>query len=269
MRRTWLAWLRVTFAPMACALLLAGVTGCGDEHVVPVVAWTLRASTRAPGAEPRAITLPAHVGELVSREDAEYTLDADVALPPDLRGRDLTLAVVRLPTRASLRAGGAPVAPLDDPPDGYRSDGPQRWRIPAAASDVDHLPLSLTLAHGWAQSEWLDTVPRLSATPHGDVRFVVVRAFNRLTAQNALGMAAFSAYLYLVIYLSDRRRVSYAWFALTGSVALTYPLFELGWMQRHLGPHCGPRSPIRSIRTGSRRCRISLLLVVGLWPSPR
>jgi hypothetical protein len=242
MRRTWLAWLRVTFAPMARALVLACacvvLAGCGDDRVVPVAAWTLRASTRAgePDAGARAISLPAHVGGLVSREDAEYTLDAEVTLPPDLRGRDLTLAVVRLPARAWLRAGGAPMAPLDDPPAGYRSDGPQRWRIPAAASDAERLRLTLTLDHGWAQSEWLDTVPRLSATPSGDLRFVVIRAFNRLTAQNALGMAAFSAYLYLVIYLSDRRRVSYVWFALTGTFPLTYPLFELGWMQSLLGP---------------------------------
>ena len=242
MRRIWLAWLRVTFARMACARVVVCacvfLAGCGGDHVVPVAAWTLRASARVPGAEARAITLPAHVGGLVSREDAEYTLDADVTLPADLRGQDLTLAVVRLPARAWLRAGDVLMAPLDDPPEGYRSDGPQRWRIPAAASDVEHLPLSLTLDHGWAQSEWLDTVPRLSATPHGDLRFVVIRAMNRLTAQNALGMAAFSAYLYLIIYLSDRRRarVSYAWFALTGSLPLTYPLFELGWMQSLVGP---------------------------------
>lgn len=57
-----------------------------------------------------------------------------------------------------------------------------------------------------------------------------------MSAYVALGLALFSAYLYLGVYLTDRRRTAYGWFALTGLSGALYPLFETAIAQRFLGP---------------------------------
>jgi serine/threonine-protein kinase len=227
--------LRTSLVALAITLLL--VVGCGgargDGGVVSVTAWTLE----APSGARAAVKLPAHVGDHLAPSDARYTLRSDVPIPAAMRGSPLTLAILLLHGHATLVAGDAVMEPLDAGPEtGYRHAGAKRWRIPADAARGDHIALALTIDNRWSQATWLDTPPRLSATPRGDPAFLAARAFNYVSAAAAMSLAIFAGYLYAVIFLSDRRRVMYAWFALTGLASVVYPSFVVGWAVDLLGP---------------------------------
>ena len=60
----------------------------------------------------------------------------------------------------------------------YRKSGNHSWRIPASQSARGALSLELEIPHTWAQSGWIHTVPRVSATVAGDSYFLFVRGFN-------------------------------------------------------------------------------------------
>jgi serine/threonine-protein kinase len=207
-------------------------TGCSDPGATEVRAWTFV----APDGARSAVVLPTHVNDRLPRATTTYRLETRVAVPAD--GADRVLVIPRLVARARLRADGAPCAPLDESDEraGYRAKGPHAWLVPGAATRDGAIDLELTIDHTWTQSAWLDTTPRLTTSPDGGASFRAQRAFNAATAVGAFGFAAFAGYLYLVIWLTDRRRDTYGWFALTGLSGFAYPLFQSGLVAGLLGP---------------------------------
>ena len=211
-----------------CAMVF--LAGCANDPVLPIATWTLD----APGVS-SPITVPAHFGDRLRPGPTRYTLRAHVALTNDFRGRDLTLAIPQLFAITTLEVDGHPLDALDtEDVDRYRSVGPHRWRIPAAMTAGGEIDLALDVEHAWTQSAWLDTVPRLSATPRGDRTFLIIRAFNATTAFAATTTLLMSAFVYGVVFLIDRRRRAYGWFALHAMGAF-YPMFQLGFMQAWIG----------------------------------
>jgi hypothetical protein len=216
---------------VAGAVLL--LAGCANDPVLAIPTWMLD----APGVS-SSITIPVHLGDRFSEfngRPTRYTLRAHVALTDDLRGRELTLAIPQLFAITTLQVDGHPLDALDtEDVDRYRSIGPHRWRIPAAMTARGEIELALAVDHTWTQSGWLDTVPRLSATPRGDRSFLFIRAFNATTAFAATTTLLMSAFVYGVVFLIDRQRRAYGWFALHAMGAF-YPMFQLAFMQVWIG----------------------------------
>ena len=222
-----LALLLAIFAVAAMAL------GCArsGESVQEIRTWTLHVSG-ADGSRDRAVALPAHLDAMLPRASGQYALRTRVTIDPDLRGRDLVLALPSLPAMATLRANGVEAVALDPPThDEYRSRGPHAWRIDRTLTHADAIDLELDVAHTWPMSGWIESVPRLSATPGGDAAFRHVSFV--LDAGNALALGAMGAtgFTYLILFVLAPARRQYGWFAVQAAAAAHYPLFLAGWTQ--------------------------------------
>ncbi len=223
---------RVVLLLLAALLVGCGLVGCGDDHALALQQW----SFAGPSGETIPVTLPAHFDAHLPDATSHYALRTDVALDDTMRGRDLVLVIPKFLGRSTLLAGGLPVAAIEPRENvGYRARGPHAWRIPASASADGRLQLELDVDHTWTRSGWFDTVPRLTLEPDGGRAYVIQSTFNETTAILAL-CVAFAGYLYLVIFLTDRRRVNYGWFAVSGLAGALYPLFQTGAAASLLGP---------------------------------
>src|SRR5258706_12918284 len=179
-------WVR-----FALFVALAIAVGCArpppEPGVVLIPTWDLEVR----GKQPEPITLPAHLEEkLVERSGArasEYTLHTAVPVPPEMRGRNLTLTLPMLPARAHVIVDDHHVFAIDSPTfSGYREAGPQRFRIPSERSDEGSIDIEIVVSNTWTMAAWVDAVPRLSATLDGDRSFNVVRSVNRAAASTGL-----------------------------------------------------------------------------------
>jgi serine/threonine-protein kinase len=213
--------------------LLVVATGCGPlPESRPLEQWTIATSADDPGMP---ITLPRHVGPLVGTAPS-FVLRSHVHLEPTMRGGPLSLTITWLPALVSLRADGEPVGELDHPlTDRFRSTGPHRWRIPDHLALRDDLDLELRVENAWTPAAWLDSPPRLSATPAGDAHFLVVEGFDHASAVAAFCTTALLCVLYFALYLRDRRRVQHGFFALEALGVTLYAGVMAGLTQAFLG----------------------------------
>jgi hypothetical protein len=214
--------------PFSLTLLLLLICGCRAEGtVLPVVAWTLEADGRT-----TEVRLPKHLDV----KPGTYRLRASVTLPPELRGRPLTLTITSFPALVTLRTPGSELRAAQLGPSAiYRTPGPLSWLLPASASET--LDLELVAEHRWARSNWIDGVPRLSATPHGDRVFLWISLVNETAANFAAAGTWLIGLPYLFIFLLDRKRRSPGWFAIEAFSVMAYPTFLLGLTQPIFGTH--------------------------------
>lgn len=114
--------VRVGMAVLAALLLsILGCRGVARDPVLLLAEWTFV----PPAGPPRPVTLPTHLE--LPEHATRYTLRTTAALPPDMTGRALTLAFVRLPAIAELRVNGQEAISLDaDVTTRYRVSGAQR-----------------------------------------------------------------------------------------------------------------------------------------------
>jgi hypothetical protein len=210
--------------------LLLMLSGCANEPVLLVTQWTF---VSPEGAE-RAVTLPTHL-DLPDRP-VRYSLRTRVTLPQEMTGRTLTLAFVRLPAIAALKVNTEEAIALDsDVTTRYRVSGAQRWTIRPVDTRGGILDLELNLEHRFTQSAWIDVVPRLSATDHGDRTFLAMRTFNESTSLFGMALVVGVGLSYLVIFLLDRSRKAYAWFILEAIGGIAFPAYASGITQPFFG----------------------------------
>ncbi|MEZ4365923.1 MAG: protein kinase [Kofleriaceae bacterium] len=208
---------------------LALVAGCRGEPAHPVARWTLEV-----GQERTEVTVPAHLP--VPGHDLTYVLRAEVPVPPALRGQPAELVIPYFAARASLTVDGEPaVATGHALSERYRGTSPKIWALPAHATDRRTVTLVLSVEHRWTQSGWLDTVPRLQRAEAHDPTVAAIRFLNEAGALGAVFSLALVGILYLAIYLVDRRRKAYLWFASQGLLATIYPLVMSGYSQELFG----------------------------------
>jgi len=229
----------MTSRQVAVALALApalGACGCG-EPARRLETWTLAYE----GTDVRTVHLPEHVDSLLPHRPGRYSLKTRVELPPSWRGRRLTLAIPQLPSIVTLRVAGHELASLGGRPwDRYRSAGPQAFSLTAGDTMGPTLDLELSVLYQWSQAGWVDSVPRLSASEHGDPVFLVVQATNQWGAAAAAALVPLIGLWYLFVYLLDRRRKSFGWFALGSLCAAYYGWFSVGFTQVAFGRFDGP-----------------------------
>lgn len=225
------------------ALFLAVATpGCRSEpdRGFTVPTWTAELPGRP---SPIAVTLPAHLEQLLPNAPVEYVLRTRVDVPPAMRGAPLTLAIAHMPAVATLKVDGNVAVAVDASTlDVYRATRPHRWRIPEDASHDGRLDLEMRVSHRFARSAWIDSVPQVTTHPLGGSHIAGVHGFNLIAAIGALSAALFVALFYAVLFVSlrDKRRASYGWFALAALCGLPYPAFLLGLTQPVLGVYEAP-----------------------------
>ncbi len=213
-------------------VLLITLMGCAADRstVMPLTQWTFEAQDIAA----RPVTLPTHLA--LPDRPLVYSLKTSVSLPPQMTNQSLTLAFVRLPAIAVLYVNGKPAVALDaDVTTRYRVSGAQRWTIPAELNAKPTMELELALEHSFTQSAWIDTVPHLSDTDHGDREFLAIHAFNTATALFGMALVVASGLSYLLIFLLDRSRKAYAWFVVEAIGGIAFPTFAAGITQPFFG----------------------------------
>jgi serine/threonine-protein kinase len=212
-------------------VVLAGLAsaGCIGDDGLRVTRWQLDGELVATPGE---VTLPSRLSAVAPRRGT-YTLHAHVDVPERWRGPPLTLWVADLPALAQLDVDGVAALATDPPvPGAYRSRGPLGWRIPGEASADGALELTFTVEHRWTQSAWWNGAPVLIAgdeRPADADRVVVCNLFLALAAVISLLQIALTS---LLVYLLDRKRRAYLWFAVQSFTAAYYPLWVLGITQR-------------------------------------
>ncbi len=222
--RVWAA-LAVT----ACVLLLVG---CGSgERVELLRDWTLT----TPIVASRPITLPAHVDDALPPGPSRYTLRTRAAIPPDMRGRTISLSIPHFAGLASLRVDGYAIAPMTRKSwETYRGRF-HAWRIADELTSAPEIEIELEVNHEWTQSAWLDTVPRLSSSPDGDATFRGVRDFVEVSSVIAVVTLWVSCLTYALIYFRPRRSAAHGYFAIEALAGSVFPTFYLSLLQPLLG----------------------------------
>jgi len=207
---------------MVAALVLL-VAGCGDGGSLRVREWHLAG---------KPVRLPAHLDV----EGDRYRLTATVALPAELRGQRLVFAIPYLPALTRLEVNGRERASLDNAEwDVYRSSGPHRYPLTAEETLDGHLELALDVEHRWTQSAWVESVPRLTRAGALDFELLRARALHVWMAAFTAGCMLLVAMVHLQVFLRDRSRATYGWFALQTFCAAQFPLFKLGLTQLIFG----------------------------------
>jgi tRNA A-37 threonylcarbamoyl transferase component Bud32 len=144
-------------------------------------------------------------------DDARATIETVARLPPEWRGKPVTLAIPEFEGDVTLFVDGRPQVD--------RSLGfAHAWRVDAAASDSPEVVLRLELAPALFSA--LSTAPRLSPTTDGDDWYRFVRGATYQASSIATTILGFLALLYSVLFALDRRRPAHGWFALQGYIGL-------------------------------------------------
>ena len=196
--------------------------GCAtDEDIVEIGTWQLSVEGSPRGAvhPPLRLDLPARA--------TSYTLTAQVDVPPRMRGKDLTLVITYLTAKTSLLVNGEPAESLDDRTATNFGVSSKRWRVGAHDASIT-LELHVDTA---LFGRILYEPPRLSATPRGDALFVGVHLFNETSSWIALGVLLVISTMYLALFLLDRSRTVYGWFALQAAGAMGLPMSTLALLE--------------------------------------
>jgi len=198
------------------ALLLAG---CGDGGALRLREWRLAGHP---------VLLPAHL----SVGGPRYQLERTVELSPSLRGRKLVFAIPYLPGLVRLLVDGRERPSMDNAEwDVYRSSGPHRFQLEAAETLGERLELAVVVDNQWTQSAWVDSVPRLSRAEQLDWELLRARLLHLWVPAFTAGAMLLLALVHFLVWVRDRQRSTYGWFALQTVTAAQFPLFKLGLTQ--------------------------------------
>lgn len=199
--------------------------GCGGEDPVELRPWTLVAA----GAPDVPVVLPERIDSRLPAGERRFELRTRVDIPERWRGKPLTLAIPYLESPTTLFIDGAVAAPLSfGILLGHPSQSAHAFRIDERASRSAVVSLTLIVDRQSPRSGWLGTIPRLSATPFGDRRFLVVHTVNGPAAFATFAVLWTIGFTYFVVYFFDRRRPLHLWSALQAVGASYYVLERLG-----------------------------------------
>ncbi len=216
----------------------ATVTGCARDSAMTLAQWRLDLSASG-GASDTLVTIPTHLDTQIPSTTKTFALRSHVTLPAEMRGQTLTFAIPMFMARCHLWVNTHEMTPLDVE-EGYRGSHHPRFRIPSTVSGVETLDLELRVENRWTQSSWIDIPPRLSATDAGDATYLRIRRFNVASALGALATALFVFFAYVIVFLLDRTKRAYGWFAAEALLGAVYPAFQLGLMTPYIGFYDGP-----------------------------
>jgi hypothetical protein len=194
-------------ALIVLAAWVALLLGCAREAVIEVADFDLHSGGRV-----TRVHLP---GDFHSAADARtpFSLTSHVTLPPELRGRDATLVVGGLLGLYEVSINGAVSQPLEDSLTPNATQLPHAFAIPRETTRRGEIDLELRFRYdSISASRFLDA-PRISATPRGDTMYRWARRINADGSNVAISMLLAIGLAYGTLFILDRRRTFYAWFA--------------------------------------------------------
>jgi serine/threonine protein kinase len=224
---------------LLAVLAVLFVTGCQQDPGIALRVF----SFEAPGRAKESVVLPARLSDRLPEANVDYTLSTSVELPPQMRGRPLTLSLGNLGAMVIARANGVRLVPLDPGMlDTYRSSGPVLFHVPEDLTQAGVVRIELVVSHRWYKSAIIDEAPLLTERPYGPDGVILVAAFNTVSALGALAASAVVLLLYSFVWLSMRgpRRRPYGFFAIGAACGLFYPEFLLGLTQPLFGAYDVP-----------------------------
>jgi serine/threonine-protein kinase len=226
-------WCRLLALAAALAAL---VCGCSREGSIEIPTWELTSPSLP---SPLVVTMPAHLGDDLPRAPCTYVLRAAVDVPPAWAGKPLTFLLPHLHARAALRANGVLAAAADPQMErGYRGIDQSIWTIPAELAKSGHLALELDVDYRNLLGSRVEVTPRLSDRGGGDDDFATIKTVNHAVSLGALVVIAPVALIYGLVFVRDRRRRAYGWFALQAIAGgAGYAAAEEGSLQYFLGPY--------------------------------
>lgn len=212
--------------------VLLGLPACGSTSVVPLSQWVLEVEG---SGETVPVTLPQRLDAHLPAATTHYVLRTEVAREA-LPDGALSLAIPHFEALAELYVDGElATAGQYEPIRDYRHAGPHLWQLPPLPPGDAPLRLELRVDHRWTQSGWLGTVPRLHEMGHQDPHVLAIVALNDFGAVATVSALLLIGLMSLWVYLADRSRPSYFWFALQLFAAAYYPLHVSGYSQLLVG----------------------------------
>ena len=221
---------------LGCWLLLVAVLAwlpaCGAGSSVPLERWTLTAES-GPASVP--VELPRRLDAHLPGTASHYVLRTEV--PRDaLPDAPLSLVIPHFEGLVDLYVDGEhAIAAQYEPIEDYRHAGPHLWHLPPLPAGDAPLRLELRVDHRWTQSGWLGTVPRIQEARRLDGHVLAIVAFNDFGAVATVSALLLIGLMSLWVYVSDRSRRSYLWFAVQLFAASYYPLHLSGYSQLFVG----------------------------------
>ncbi len=211
---------------MLMLLVTLLVVGCGSRDGLPVAQWTIGARFT--------VTAPTDFGKRIAR-GGTITATSDVALPPDFRGRDLSLAINVHWCAPQLSIDGERIDDVARTAfENERSRGGHLYRIPARLTRRDVLPLRLDIVDTYTFCATFLTVPTLAAGDHGPSAYRWVALFNDVAPVAVITAGGLVGVAFLVFALTSRKRV-YAWAAIAAIGSAGSALNQLGVWQLMVG----------------------------------
>jgi serine/threonine-protein kinase len=102
------------------------------------------------------------------------------------------------------------------------------YRVDAARTRADHVDIELVVERRSTTGAWVDTIPRLSATPRGDRELRAVELVDGPLALATYAVVSMIGFAYFLLHLFDRRRTVHLWFGLQAAGIGYYNLQLLG-----------------------------------------
>ena len=202
---------------------------CTADPYVSVANWNL--STADGKSSP--IHAPQRFNDLLPGHPATYWLDADVALPPSLRGRPLTLTWADTQALATLSVDGQSILPMSLLP--FDRVRPSRrelvFRLPDTVTKRTAVHLRLGVHHVDTYTGRIGRAPRLAAGLTGEHQLHVAADVNYAIVVGTVAVIALLAFASGAAFLIDRRRVAAGWYSLMNLGIVTSGLTGLGLAQ--------------------------------------
>jgi hypothetical protein len=213
----------------AAAVVASFLVGCAHDAGLELTAWTLV----PPDGAPVALTVPAGYGAHLPHERCRYELRTEVRLDAGLRGRDLTLTLQKFDAFAVLHVSGESIEPLGASLlDRVRpSERMLVFRVPAALTRGESLPLTLVVEHRDFFTAGLPFAPRLEATPYGDEAARAEQGLNRTLVVGVIAVLSLLALASALSFGWDRKRAADGWYALLAASLVGWHLAVLGVTQ--------------------------------------
>jgi hypothetical protein len=205
---------------------------CTADPYVSIADWNL-STVGAPGARGSPIHAPQRFDDLLPRSPTTYWLDADVALPPSLRGRPLTLTWADTKALATLSVDGQTLVPVFLLP--FDRVRPSRaelvFRLPETVTGGATIHLRLCVRHVGPWTARIGRPPRLAPGMYGEHQLHLVSSVNYAIIVATAAVLALLALASGLAFVIDRRRVAAGWYALMNLGILISGLTGLGVAQ--------------------------------------
>ncbi len=217
-------------------LVVSLLAGCGSSQDLPIARWALEGGGT--------VAMPVDVRDRVPVRGGTVTVHTTAQLPPELRGRDVSLAINVHWCSPQLTVNGERVDDVARSAfENQRSRGGHLYRIPAKLTADGALALRLDVVDTYAFCTAFFSVPTLAAGEFGPRSYRWVVLFNDVAPVAVVTAGSLLSLAFLVFARASRRTV-FLWAAAFAFGSTGPGLNQLGFWQYFLGWRGDVPSPL-------------------------